>query len=491
MTAKILEAIEYIAENKLKVNSCYRNQYHVMTPIGWMNDPNGFNYAFGKYHLFYQYHPYSAEWGPIHWGHYTSNDFIVWKCEPVAIAPDTQYDANGCFSGSSIVLNDKLYLMYTGVSENKQQQALAVSADGINFDKLGIVIGSEQIPGDSTKTDFRDPKVFAGNGKYYCFVGATDNSGKGRILAYQSENLTAWEYLGKVLQDDRTNVCECPDYFILDGKEVLVYSPQFLPAEGIKYQNQHSNVYALGKFDYENGTFEKSIEGEIDSGFDFYAAQTLQAPDGRRILIAWMAMWDRTPVTKNDRWSGAMTLPRELSVVNNKLVQNPVREIEKYRGLHYRLVNKQLNDKIPLPDFGATQEIAVMFEIGTAKKAGLKLFCKNSCETLVYYDRDLDLVVFDRSNSGVNIEGGNNEKNACVRYGKVHIKDGVLQMRLFLDVSSCEAFLGGGECVMTANVYTERSGSVNYAFVEGGFAKIKRLDAYNLEINKNFLEEIQ
>lgn len=489
MSAKILKASEYIAENKSKVKSCYRNKYHVQPPIGWMNDPNGFNYAFGKYHLFYQYHPYSAEWGPMHWGHYTSDDFIVWKYEPVAIAPDMQYDADGCFSGSSLVHDNKLYLMYTCVSENRQQQALAVSADGVKFDKLGIVLGRGLIPDDSTKTDFRDPKIFMHNGKYYCLVGATDNNGKGRILAYQSDNLTTWEYLGKVLQDDRTNVCECPDCFVLDGKEVLIYSSQFLKAEGIKYQNQHSNVYCIGKFDYESGTFEKKLEGEIDSGFDFYAAQTLQAPDGRRIMIAWMAMWDRTPVTKEHGWSGAMTLPREISIENNKLIQRPVREIEKYRTVHYHFVNKRLDDKLPLTDFSATQEIIATFKIGTAKKVGLKLFCKGKCETLVYYDRDKDLVVFDRSASGVNIEGGHNEENACVRYGKADIKNGVLSMRLFLDVSSCEVFFGKGECVMTANVYSERNGSLNYAFAEGGSAKIKRLDVYNLEINKNFLED--
>lgn len=489
MSAKVIKASEYIAENKSKVKSCYRNKYHVMTPIGWMNDPNGFNYAFGKYHLFYQYHPYSAEWGPMHWGHCTSDDFIVWKYEPVAMAPDMQYDADGCFSGSSIFNDGKLYLMYTSVSANRQQQALAVSSDGIKFDKLGVVIGSGQIPEDITKTDFRDPKIFTRNGRYYCLVGATDNEGKGRILAYRSDNLTDWEYIGNVLQDDRTNVCECPDYFVLDGKEVLIYSPQFLAAEGIKYQNQHSNIYSFGKLDYETGTFEKQVEGEIDSGFDFYAAQTLQTNDGRRILIAWMAMWDRTPVTKSHSWSGAMTLPRELSIEDNKFIQRPVREIEKYRSLHYNVENQPINDKFPLPVFSATQEIIATFDTGTAKKVGLKLFCKGKCETLVYYDCDKDLVVFDRSASGVNIEGGNNEKNACVRYGKADIKNGLLSLRLFLDVSSCEVFFGKGECVMTANVYSERNGSLNYAFVEGGSAIIQRLDVYNLEINKNFLED--
>lgn len=97
--SKTLEADKYIEENMASVNPQYRNTYHAMPPVGWMNDPNGFNYAFGKYQLFYQFHPYSSAWGPMHWGHYTSSDLIKWELAPTALAPDTPYDKDGCFSG--------------------------------------------------------------------------------------------------------------------------------------------------------------------------------------------------------------------------------------------------------------------------------------------------------------------------------------------------------------------------------------------------------
>src|SRR5699024_11051140 len=109
------------------VEQTFRHTYHAMPPVGWMNDPNGLCYAFGKYHVFYQFHPYAAAWGPMHWGHYTSNDLIRWELQPTALAPDCAYDKDGCFSGSAIVKDGMLYLMYTAVADGKQTQAFARS----------------------------------------------------------------------------------------------------------------------------------------------------------------------------------------------------------------------------------------------------------------------------------------------------------------------------------------------------------------------------
>lgn len=473
----------YIQEHRQSVDTSYRNKYHAMPPIGWMNDPNGFSYAFGKYHLFYQFHPYSAVWGPMHWGHSTSDDLIRWEEKQVAIAPDMPYDNAGCFSGSAIVKDGQMYLMYTSASGDRQTQALAVSNDGVNFEKIGQVIKTEQLPADNSLTDFRDPKVIVKNGVYYSMIGATSKSGIGRILFYKSNDLINWGYVGVVLQDERTTVCECPDYFVLDGKEIILTSPQNVPTNDIKFQNQHSNIYLIGKLDFNTGKFDIAYEGELDSGFDFYAAQTLQAKDGRRILIAWMSMWDRTNITASHGWSGTMTLPRELNVLDNKIYQQPIREIENYRKTHYHIERKQIYDLFALPHFGSTQEICVTFDIETTQKVGLKLFCGKTNETLVYYDKQKDLIVFDRSKMGKKLEHGANERNADIRYGKLIIKDNILSMRLFLDVSSCEVFFGKGECVMTANIYADKHDNNNYLFVEGGTATVQRLDAYNLDIN--------
>lgn len=486
---KLFEADQYIKDNKNTVGARYRNRYHAMPPVGWMNDPNGFIYAFGKYHLFYQHHPYSALWGPMHWGHFTSDDLVVWRDEPVALAPDMPYDDAGCFSGSSLEKENRLYVMYTSVSNDRQTQALAVSLDGVGFEKLGCVIDSDQVPEGSSAEDFRDAKLFEHGGTYYCMVGSKAESGCGQILLYRSADLMNWNYAGIVRQDARTNICECPDYFGLGGKEILVTSPQNVACEGIRFQNQHSNIYIVGKLDFQTGSFESEYEDELDCGFDFYAAQTLRTPDGRRVLVAWMSMWDRTNVTAADGWAGAMTLPRELTLRDGRIYQQPVREIERYRKRHYQLEQRELCGGFSLPDLGAAQEITVIFDTGTAQRIGVKIFCGKTHETLVYYDRQKDCIVFDRSNMGTEMKGGPNESDASVRYGRARMEDGILTMRLFLDVSSCEAFFGEGECVMTANIYAAKEDRENLLFAEGGLGKILRLDAYSLEINQNKLEE--
>lgn len=79
-----------------------------------MNDPNGFSFYQGKFHLFYQYHPYSTQWGPMHWGHAVSEDMLRWEYLPAALAPDQDYDANGCFSGSAVELEDGRQLCLRG-----------------------------------------------------------------------------------------------------------------------------------------------------------------------------------------------------------------------------------------------------------------------------------------------------------------------------------------------------------------------------------------
>ena len=109
-------------QTKIEVtNERYRLGYHLMPASGWMNDPNGFSYYNGYYHLFYQYYPYAAEWGPMHWGHARSKDLIHWETLPVALVPTRPQD--GCFSGSAVAFDDRLWLIYTGNHVIDRQQS--------------------------------------------------------------------------------------------------------------------------------------------------------------------------------------------------------------------------------------------------------------------------------------------------------------------------------------------------------------------------------
>ncbi len=471
----------YIAANLSAVQPSYRHTFHAMPPIGWMNDPNGFNYAFGKYHLFYQFYPYGASWDSMHWGHYTTQDFIHWRLEPTALAPDGANDSDGCFSGSSIVKDNKLYLMYTSVLADIQTQSLAVSADGVHFEKLGEVIPSSRLPQDALRTEFRDPKVFLRDGIYYALLGSRTANGEGQILLYRSRDLLEWEYVNVVRRDRLTTrgIYECPDLCELNGKDVMLASPQGYETKDWRYENWQSAIYMVGKLDVEKGTFEQDYEDEIDGGFDFYAPQTLKAPDGRVIMIGWMQMWSRRMPTAQHGWAGSMILPRELSLQEGKLYQRPVRELKDYRWNEVKYAHKIIKEKTVLAGVcGKKTELHVLFDLRQAARVGVEVFGNGTRSAKIYYDRASDLVVFDRSGMGIDISHDASEKDASVRSVRVDTAGNRLEMLILLDVVSCEVFLNDGERVMTGNVY---SGGTDISFfAENGEAEIVRLEKYDI-----------
>lgn len=478
---KTKAADTYIAQNAIK-QSAYRHTYHVMPPVGWMNDPNGFSYALGAYQFFYQFHPYAAAWGPMHWGHYTSKDMVKWELEPTAIAPDEAYDKDGCYSGSAIEKDGKLYLLYTAVSGALQQQALAVSADGKNFEKKGLVISGKDLPKDASITNFRDPKVFEKDGMYYAVIGSKHQEGAGQILLYQSKDLESWEYVGCPWRTEGDELmCECPDYMELDGKDVLFSSIQFLHRDGWRNENVHTPRYVTGELDFGTGKFYPEIEDEVDSGFDFYAPQTLTTPDGRTVMIAWMQMWDRTYATASEGWVGAAILPRELTLKNGRLYQAPIKEIEAYRKAPVKAENITiLGERVVENVCGTKCELIFTLDLGTSKRAGVKLFCGHNLEVLLFYDRQSELVIFDRSNMGMLISGSSRERDALVRSCVVRVKDNQIKFRLFMDVSSLEVFLNDGERTLTGLVYAPTGADGIVFFSEGGTAKIINLEKYDI-----------
>jgi beta-fructofuranosidase len=466
---KLSKAREYIAQNKDKINQEYRLGYHVMAEIGWINDPNGFVYYNGEYHLFYQYFPYASHWGPMHWGHVKSKDLVKWKHLPVALAPDMYYDAGGCFSGSAIEKDGKLYLMYTGHTnadpENPQNirqiQNIAVSEDGINFDKVtqNPVISTKELPQDALHQDFRDPKVFKHGEDYYAVVASCNVDESGQILLYKSRNLINWTYTGVLARSENKlgKMWECPDFFKLDGKDVLVVSPMGLSRDGDRFCNTSSCVYIAGDFDFENCKFDYDSAEEIDSGFDFYAPQTMIDENGKRILIAWMQMWGRKMPTHEQQhgWAGAMTLPRELKLVNGKLYQNPVEEIKKYRINAVSYKDLTIKDSLSLEGIeGQNLELELHIDFLESNKFGLKVLKDEENETIMYYDKIEGKFVFDRSKNGEDLTV--EEKDSDIKYIRkvaVNLSNNRLKLRIFIDRSSVEIFIQDGEKTMTSTVY--------------------------------------
>ncbi|OMF35870.1 sucrose-6-phosphate hydrolase [Paenibacillus sp. FSL H8-0548] len=462
----------FVAERKYLLKDEYRLNFHLMSEFGWMNDPNGFIYYNGEYHMFYQHYPYQPVWGPMHWGHAVSRDLMTWRHLPVALAPDQTYDRDGCFSGSAFEREGKLYLMYTGHivtgpdrdNDYRQNQNIAVSEDGIHFEKLASnpIISAEDIPAGASQKDFRDPKVFERDGTYYVVLGSNDGQGHGLILLYRSDDLVDWTIVGEIARGDEElgDNWECPDLFELGGQDVLVMSPQRMPAQGDNYHNLHSTTYMIGRLDIEQSSFNYDRYEPVDYGFDYYAPQTTVDEKGRRIIMAWMETWEsEIPTQLGHYWAGAMTLPREVVLQGESLLFKPVEETKAYRQNGYETGGVPLSGIKDMEVSGDCYELEVVFKADQAEEFGLKLRVHGEEETVLSYLSAEETFRFNRDKSGIGLGGE--------RRAKVALKDGLLALNIFVDKSSVEVFIQGGEKVMTGRIYPGTHSLGIQAYSEG------------------------
>jgi len=488
----------------------YRHAYHLTPPSGWMNDPNGFCFFGGRYHLFYQHYPEAPRWGRMRWGHAVSCDLVRWEHLPIALRPDRFWDcALGCFSGSAVVRAGELRLFYTGVSPLGQYQMAARSTDGLRFEKdRGPVIGPGKLPPGGSARAFRDPKVFERDGAYYCLLGGSLRDPElggsaAQVAIYRSPDLRRWTCAGTLLRDALPSggIFECPDYASVDGKDILFASPMYLPEnEAGEFENLHSAVYLPGALDPARASFIPD-DGprryrELDGGTDFYASQTMTAPDGRVVMVAWMQMWKRTMPTAAEGWAGAMTVPRELSYEGGSLVQRPVRELESYRTNTVAVADRVMEGNVSFPGIeGTACDLELVADMGGASALEIRLFASHGAGdappsyAAVRYDRRDGTLTLDRSRSPVLISSSDSREARCdVRTTRMTLDegplgDGLLRLRLLLDRSSLEVFAGGGIKTMSA-LYYAPAGHDGIEFFSDGPVRVLELRKHDIEVGR-------
>lgn len=455
---KLNMANEYIRVNRVTKEEL--PVFHVAPLSGWMNDPNGFSVYQGKVHLFYQYHPYSEVWGPMHWGHCETNDFIKWEEMPVALAPDQTYDAAGCFSGSGIETGEGHLLVYTGVTEEEcdgvkrmyQNQCIAIG-DGIHYSKAEFnpVVTGDMLPKNFSREDFRDPKIWKESDGYYMVVGNKTNDGIPQVVLFHSDDLSKWHYVSVLARDREGNLgtmWECPDFFCLDGKYVLVASPQDLCA-GEEFHNGNNAVYFLGEYDQDRHEFNYSQVHALDDGLDFYAPQTMLAPDGRRIMIGWMQSWDSNIRPVGQKWSCMMTLPREITIENGKVLQTPVREIENYYTDSIQYEKMEIKGRCQLPEIkGRVMDLTVDILEGNYREFTIRFAQNEYFNTSLTYCKEKNVLELERTYSGM--------VRDTIGFRRVKIREPKekLKLRLILDKYSAEVFVNDGEQVLSTTFYT-------------------------------------
>lgn len=302
---------------------------HLKAPGNWINDPNGFIYYRGQYHLFYQHFPYLPRWGTMHWGHAVSKDLVHWEHRGIALYPSKSYDRNGVFSGSAVEVDGKLYLYYTAIRYEQENpdnihravnnrfwasQALLISPDGVCFDNLEAkrqILPVATAPEEGDPQNTRDPKVWrAADGSFRMVLGSTRN-GVGELLFYRSADGLTWTPANRYTAPALGTTLECPDLFPLGDGWLLLGCPMGITADGLQYPDQACCLPV--DFDETTGRLTpKGALAMVDWGLDLYAPQTTVDAAGRRVMIGWMRMPRPVEGTPDDRapWRGMMSLPR-------------------------------------------------------------------------------------------------------------------------------------------------------------------------------------
>ena len=424
----------------------WRLAYHLMPPDGWLNDPNGLCQADGRYHVYFQYAPNTpAPDGRMArtWGHYAGPDLINLEFEGVPFWPEAA-DRDGCYSGCAFVRDDGIWLYYTGniklagnydyIHDGRESNTILVKTkDGKTYGEKQVLFGTKDYPANCTR-HVRDPKVWEKDGVYYMVQGVRMDDDSGAVLVYESDDLLSWKLLKIIATEEPFGyMWECPDYFELDGKNVLSICPQGMEAEAYRFQNNHQAGYFFMNGDLRGEeTFSEFTEW--DYGHDFYAPQSFVDEQGRRLFIGWAGLPDKPygNPTAARGWENCLTVPRVLKVENGVVTQTPVEEL---KTLRFDGQQVPVDGTLQLPD--GAGDIEVRF---ADPASGWKIAVGEGV-SLTFADGVLTLDM--------------TEAVGCGRGARRVKVDEIRDLRLMVDRSMVECYCNGGEIVFASRFYPE------------------------------------
>jgi beta-fructofuranosidase len=465
-----------------------RPRYHLMSASRWIGDPNGPIAYHGEYHMFFQHNPYADSGERCSWGHAKSSDLAHWERLPIALTNGPQdYDSMHVASGCCVVHDGLPTILYTGMSphghsvtqktmrsdaqaspadqlfrtgplqngpkQRSEVQCIAHSHDGmVSWTKHARNPVVARPPRDDL-VGFRDPFAWREQDTWYIVVGSGIKGEGGTALLYRSKDLTRWEYMHPLCVGFG-EMWECPNFFPLGDKHVLVVSPY----ESVRY--------AIGT--YRDHHFSPESWHELDLGGrpNFYAPNGLEDDRGRRIVWGWI----QGGGTEGYPWDGALTLPRILTLRSDgRLGMSPAAELRTLRGSQVHIDDVLITPETPnlLGDIeGKSLEIIVEFELLDATSFGLLVRRSPDGEegTPVGYDTARkQLISGDRSGAFDLLA---DEDTLC--------------MQVFVDNSIIEIYVNGRIC-FTNRVYPRRPDSLGLSlFAHGGSVRVKSLDCWEM-----------
>lgn len=434
------------------IYSEYRLKYHLEPVVGCMGAPCGFFYINGLYHLFYEWKPSINEDSVTYLYHVTSEDLVEFHNEGIKVRPDNLYDNHNIYGGSLAVVDDVLMLFYTGEQEKKGEyhtyQLAGIMDTDFKIKKLPAPVVRNIHP--NYNKYFRNPYVFTENDEVNILLGTMNESEFGRAVMYRGKDLESLALLGEINTgyDMFGYFFEAPELFQLDEVEVLIINPRGLD----KYKNNFWNVYQSGyminDFEYRSLFVDHDNFYEFDNGFDFYRPVTTLDKDNNRVLIASMAAHESEYPTEKNGFKNALTLPRVLNVVEDRIIQTPHPNLKKLRGEEITALGYFDQHPKRIMDFyGEQYELNIEIKEHTAEEILFVLRKSRREETLIKYNAKEQTVILDRTFSGEYIS----EVDGTTR--TVELLKPLQNLRIYMDKTSIEIFLNNGEHTMTARIF--------------------------------------
>ncbi|KAF1297808.1 sucrose-6-phosphate hydrolase [Enterococcus sp. JM4C] len=460
---------EYFNALEQTVNaSIWRLHYHIQPQTGLLNDPNGFSYFNEKWHVFYQSYPM----GPVHgiksWYHMSSANLVDWQAEGTTLLPDGPFDSHGVYSGSALPLDDKLFMAYTGNVRDETWQRHSYQL-GAFMTKDGQIEKLEQplivAPPAGYTAEFRDPQIFRYKEEYLLVIGAQNQEEAGEVLTYSSADLLNWTLIGNLrfTEEKMGFMVECPNLLIQDEFALLLFCPQGLDPAICSYQNIYPNMYTIGeRYDRtENQLVNPSVIKNLDEGFDVYATQAFIAPDNRMLAISWVGLPEIDYPTDQENWAHCLSMVKELTVKDQILYQQPVKEMVERRCTEP--FNFENNEAFFYDSQTNCYELNLTFEEGAVGTLTLFSHPEQNQGLMINFDSKHGKIKIDRSLAGVPF---------AEDYGQTRefsIKKQALSLQIFVDSSVVEVFINEGQEVATMRAFpsTEQTGfqidcSTNY-----------------------------
>ena len=448
----------------------FRPTFHFVVPEDYAKpaDPNGAIWWNGRYHLGYIY----QDDGVHYWGHVSSRDLLHWRHHKPWLLPTPDSPEEGIFSGNAMIdKNGEVSIFYHGV---KVGNCIATSGEPLleNFRKLPsnpiIPVEAPDKWRESAKLPYAswDPHGWLDGDTYYAIFGGTQPA------IFKATELDDWSYVGDLFANtvDGTTIREdvsCPDFFKLGDKWVLM---------GISHE--HGTRYFVG--DWKNEQFHPEVHERM-SWVDntYFAPESMEAPDGRRILWAWIFdQWD-DETEKSAGWSGVFAVPRELWLRDDlRLGIRPIEELKQLRYNSRTLGATDLGSDTALKiEGGSTVDVEATIDVGGATSVGLTV-CRSadgSEATVIGYDAEKGELFVDTAKSssrglGLKVREG----------GPLKLAPGEqLKLRVLIDRSVVEVFANDRQAI-TRRIYPDAASTGVSLFAEGQGGRLTGLEIWDM-----------